>query len=261
MSAARMRPSAPRRPHAGPTICVCVLAAVTACDRAEPPTRPDTHAATAGSANGPRAERKLSRPHKRQVDASAAAADAGPLPDAGADAADAGDTATAAAASLVPPELSGDGGALLPQTEAEPSVDSAWFLAGTAALFRAIQNDDPATAEAFFFPLKAYEKVKDVADPARDYKTRLITHFRRDIHDYHKKLGARASEARFVGVELNKNTKRWMKPHTEGNKLGYFRVTHSTMRYAIGDAEKKLEVTSFISWRGEWYLVHLNGFE
>ena len=155
----------------------------------------------------------------------------------------------------------GADGKPLPQTEAPPQ-QSPWFDAGVRALFRAIQNDDPKLAEAFFFPLAAYEQVKDVKDPKRDWERRLIANFRRDIHDYHRRLGPKPTEARFSGIDLPKERTKWMKPRSEGNKLGYFRVTHSRLRYQKADgAPAALDVTSLISWRGEWYLVHLNGFQ
>jgi hypothetical protein len=53
-----------------------------------------------------------------------------------------------------------------------------------------------------------------------------------------------------------------MKPGSEGNKLGYWRVTRSKIRYANAAGEEKtLELTSLISWRGEWFVVHLHGFK
>jgi len=31
--------------------------------------------------------------------------------------------------------------------------------------------------------------------------------------------------------------------------------------YEVKGKERSLEVTSLISWRGEWYVVHLTGFK
>jgi hypothetical protein len=53
-----------------------------------------------------------------------------------------------------------------------------------------------------------------------------------------------------------------MKPGSEGNKIGYWRVLRSKLRYADAEGnQQSLEITSLISWRGEWYVVHVNGFE
>ena len=53
-----------------------------------------------------------------------------------------------------------------------------------------------------------------------------------------------------------------MKPGSEGNKLGYYRVLRSALVYSDAQGrERELSVTSMISWRGEWYVVHLAGFK
>jgi hypothetical protein len=224
--------------------------ALSACDRAEPPTRPEPETPKAAAARARPAPPATTTGPARPLEAT-------PSLDAGSDGSAAGVDASADAAGdagldVLRPPLVGDDGKTLPQTEERPSVDSTWFKAGIAALFRAIQDDDPSGAEPLFFP---------VEKPARDWKFRLIANFRRDVHDYHKKLGKRAPEAKLVGLELAEKNLRWMKPGSEGNKLGYFRVTHSRLRYELDGQSRSLDVTSFISWRGEWYLVHLNGFK
>jgi hypothetical protein len=53
-----------------------------------------------------------------------------------------------------------------------------------------------------------------------------------------------------------------MKPGKEGNRVGYFRVLRSKLRIGLPEGrERTLELTSLISWRGEWYVVHLSGFD
>ena len=53
-----------------------------------------------------------------------------------------------------------------------------------------------------------------------------------------------------------------MKPGSEGNRIGYFRVLRSQLRFTLADGKTKdFELTSLISWRGQWYVVHLNGFK
>jgi len=157
--------------------------------------------------------------------------------------------------------MDGDGKPL-PQTEDKPRTDSAFFTAAAARLFDAIVKDDADLALPFFFPVAAYEQVKDVQNPSRDWQQRLVRLFRRDVHDYHKALGRRRNEAKFVRLEVPEARAEWMKPGREGNRLGYFRVLRSRLIYTDHDGkERSLEVTSLISWRGEWYVVHLHGFE
>jgi hypothetical protein len=177
------------------------------------------------------------------------------------------ETSAAAVADAAPatsprPLLTDADGGTLPQTEARPTTDSPFFRKLSSALFRAIVEDDPSLAHPYFFPLLAYREVKNIAKPERDYERRLLANFDRDIHEYHKKLGAKPTDARLVELKVPEDRARWMKPGSEGNKLGYFRVLRSELRYT--DAESKehsLEITSLISWRGEWYVVHVHGFK
>jgi len=120
--------------------------------------------------------------------------------------------------------------------------------------------DDGDVALPFFFPVGAYRQVKGVANPEADWKHRLVAAFRRDVHRLHEKV-ARAPEARLVELEVPTERARWIDPGEEGNKLGYFRVFGSKLRYETDRGPASLDVTSLISWRGEWYVVHLSGFK
>jgi hypothetical protein len=160
-----------------------------------------------------------------------------------------------------PPLLSPDG-TPLPQTEERPSVTSPHFLRRMQRLADAILTGDVERARDTFFPLVAYAQVKDVQKPERDYRFRLMAHFERDIRDYRKALGRDAERAVFLGASVPEERAEWMKPGKEGNRLGYFRVLRSRLRFRMPSGkEQSLELTSMISWRGEWYVVHLHGFQ
>jgi hypothetical protein len=160
------------------------------------------------------------------------------------------------------PALFDAAGEPLPQTEARPDPNSPTFRDRIAQLCQAIVAGAPATAHDAFFPLVAYKQVKAVADPERDYRLRLLSHFDRDILEYHHRVSRRPGPLRCGEFTVPEHQARWMKPGSEYNRLGYFRVLRSHLQ-VIDAAEKTttLEVTSLISWRGEWYVVHLNGFE
>ena len=130
-----------------------------------------------------------------------------------------------------------------------------------SSLFEAIANDNPELARSFFFPLPAYEQVKAIAKPARDWEARLWKNFVRDVHTYHALLGDDPGAAKLERFELREPGVSWMKPNSEGNRIGYYRVTRSKLHVRKANGEPAvLEVTSMISWRGEWTVVHLHGF-
>jgi hypothetical protein len=161
---------------------------------------------------------------------------------------------------LAPALLAADG-TPLPQTRERPETSSAGFQRRLERLVDAIANDDPERALPAFFPRVAYQLVKAIPDPGRDWDTRLVRAFRRDIHDYHRLLGPDAAGARLAGIVLKDRAVRWMDPGAEGNRLGYYRVTRSSVQLRLANgATRELELTSLISWRGAWYVVHLHGF-
>jgi hypothetical protein len=160
------------------------------------------------------------------------------------------------------PALLAADGTPLPQTEERPSITSARFERRMQRLADAILSGDVEKARSSFFPLVAYAQVKDVQKPERDYRYRLMANFERDLREYRKALGREAEGAVFLGVSVPEDKAQWMKPGKEGNRLGYYRVLRSQIRFRLASGkERRFEVTSMISWRGEWYVVHLHGFE
>jgi hypothetical protein len=160
------------------------------------------------------------------------------------------------------PPLVDANGKPLPQTEDRPSAKSATFEEHLRLLARAITTGDADAALPAFFPAVAYAQVKDIPEPEKDWEHRLVAAFRRDVAEYHAKLGADASKAVLVAIEVPENKAKFMKPGSEGNRIGYYRVLRSTVTFKKADGkEQSFEVTSLISWRGEWYVVHLHGFK
>jgi hypothetical protein len=149
----------------------------------------------------------------------------------------------------------------LPQTRDKPAASGAAFDAGVAALWDGIVSDDPERAMPFFFPVTAYEQVKAITNASSDWRRRLVAAYKRDIHALHKRLGEHAGDARFVRADVPQERARWVEPDEESNKLGYYRVYGTRLVYEVEGKEKALEVTSLISWRGQWYVVHLSGFK
>jgi hypothetical protein len=117
-----------------------------------------------------------------------------------------------------------------------------------------LSNDPPLP---FFFPLSAYKQVKAISDPAKDYDNRLIAYYEQDIHALHKQLGTNAAKATFVRLDVPA-TAQWIKPGVEYNKGAYWRVFDSKLVYTVDGKEKSFPVKSMISWRGQWYVVHLS---
>jgi hypothetical protein len=153
-------------------------------------------------------------------------------------------------------------GHVLPQTEDQPATTSPAFRRRAELLLQAIREDRPEIARPAFFPVIAYRQVKAIERPERDWQYRLWRNFERDVHEYHTKVLRAGPEATHANLSVPEGKARWMKPGSEGNKIGYWRVLRPELRYVDAQGhEHSLEVTSLISWRGEWYVVHLHGFK
>jgi hypothetical protein len=163
-------------------------------------------------------------------------------------------TAPATTATTVPPTTTDAG--TLPQTTQLPAAADALFQARVRDLWRAVVDGNPAEAHSFFFPLSAYIQVKGISDPVHDYQTRLIANFDQDVQSLHASLGASAGSATFTGVTVPQAA-QWIVPGVEYNKGSYWRVYGTSVSYLAGGRNRSFPITSMISWRGEWYVVHL----
>jgi len=173
-----------------------------------------------------------------------------------------GGASQAALGATATPPLLDSSGKPLPQTEERPSTQSSTFGARMALLGQAISSGNPDVALPAFFPSVAYAQVKDIPNAERDWDKRLVSAFRRDIAEYAKKLAKDAPHSNLVSVEVPEQSAELMKPGSEGNRVHYFRVLRSKLHFRSATGkEKSLELTSMISWRGEWYVVHLHGFK
>jgi|HubBroStandDraft_2_1064218.scaffolds.fasta_scaffold27162_2 hypothetical protein len=171
---------------------------------------------------------------------------------------------TRPAAPLVPPgsDAVASPRPVLPQTREKPSASGAAFEARRDALWDAIVHDDPERAMTFFFPLEAYAQVKDVGDPAGDWRRRLVAAYKHDIHVLHARLGDDGGEPRLVAMTVPDDRATWVDPGDEWNKVGYYRVYGSKLHVTTGaGGAETFDVKSLISWRGEWFVVHLSAIK
>jgi len=144
--------------------------------------------------------------------------------------------------------------ATLPQTQALPSTTDVAFKNVIHDFWLAVTTGNPNYAHQAFFPEKAYEQVKAIADPAYDWQTRLWYEFTLDIAAVHPLIG---KNARLVRVVVPTEYAIWIPPGACYNSTGYWHVPGSRVVYRQDGATRSFGIASFISWRGDWYLVHL----
>lgn len=165
-------------------------------------------------------------------------------------------TAPTTSSSLSPDPLP-PGANLVGQTTAKPSATTDIFQSEMAALWQAIQSNNPTIGLASFFPESAYLQIKALSNDATDYTGRLVAHFDLDIAAAHLLLGAGAVQAQLVKVLVPSSQAAWIPPGSCSNKVGYWHVPGARLVYQEDGIERSMGIASMISWRGYWYVIHL----
>jgi len=140
------------------------------------------------------------------------------------------------------------------QTKAFPETSSTAFRNATHDIWLAITTGDPGYAKPAFFPKKAYEQIKAIADPASDWTNRLWYDFTLDVAAAHKLVKPGATLVKF---EVPTQYAQWVPPGACYNSTGYWHVPGTRVVYRQDGTTLSFGIASFISWRGDWYLIHL----
>jgi hypothetical protein len=165
-------------------------------------------------------------------------------------------TTTDPPTTTVPATSTTDAGSL-PQTSAFPTSTSPEFQAEMAALWRGVVSGSPVEARPAFFPENAYLQLKTLSDPAADYTYRLLADFAADLQAAHALLGQLAGRASLIVVNVPEQYGHWIPPGVCDNSVGYYEVANSRIVYRQDGQVRSFGIASLISWRGEWYVVHL----
>ena len=144
--------------------------------------------------------------------------------------------------------------AAAPQTTAVPKTSSTAFRNATHDIWLAITTGNPDYAKPAFFPEKAYEQVKAIADPAADWENRLWYDFTLDLAAVHRLVRPGATLTKVV---VPAQYAQWIPEGACYNSIGYWHVPGSRVVYRQDGTTYSFGLASFISWRGDWYLVHL----
>ena len=146
------------------------------------------------------------------------------------------------------------------QTGTLPPARSAMFEAEMTDLWAGVVSGRPDLAMPAFFPLPAYEQVKAIADPAADWQGRLVAEFKADVIAAHDLIGGQSARyATLVRVIVPEEEADWISPGVCANGVGYWHVAGARLVYRVGGQVMSFGISTLISWRGHWYVVHLGG--
>jgi hypothetical protein len=143
---------------------------------------------------------------------------------------------------------------VLAQSSVLPKASGTAFNNAVHDLWLAVTTGDPDYAKPAFFPEKAYDQVKAIADPESDWQGRLWLDFTLDLAAVHKLVKPGAT---LVKVTAPTQYEQWIPPGACYNSTGYWHLPGSRLVYREGGVTHSFGIASFISWRGDWYLIHL----
>jgi hypothetical protein len=142
----------------------------------------------------------------------------------------------------------------LPQTTALPKATGPAFNNAVHDLWLAVTTGNPDYAKPAFFPEQAYEQVKAIANPESDWQGRLWYDFTLDLAAVHKLVKPGATLTKVIAPT---EYEQWIPPGACYNSTGYWHLPGSRLVYRQHGVTQSFGIASFISWRGDWYLIHL----
>ena len=146
----------------------------------------------------------------------------------------------------------------LPQTDQFPAANTPQFTSEMQALWTGVVQGSVQPALPAFFPQSAYVQLKTgLYDPTSDWSNRLVADYGLDIQAAHALIASDPSGASFVGVNVAEQYGHWIHPGICANGIGYYEVANSRLLYQFQGQTRSFGIASMISWRGEWYVVHL----
>ena len=164
---------------------------------------------------------------------------------------------TTTTTTTVPPTTTTTGPGTLPQTSTLPPASGPQFQSEMADLWAGVVRNDVTAAMPAFFPENAYVQLKSITGPRTDFENRLVADFRSDLAAAHALLGADPASAVLQSVSVPEQYAHWVPPGVCYNSIGYYEVPNARVVYTAGGAVRSFGIASMISWRGQWYVVHL----
>jgi hypothetical protein len=142
-----------------------------------------------------------------------------------------------------------------PQDNALPPPVSEEFTSRARHLLEAIAKDDPSLATDIVFPRDAYLLAKDSDEPGKQWDTKVMGAFRKQVHLLHKRTSS-VGRAQFTSFEIGQPIGQIV-PKRHDMRLALWRVRHSRLGFSVDGKAAHFDVGELLSWQGAWYVVEL----
>ncbi|MDA8315842.1 MAG: hypothetical protein M0010_11825 [Actinomycetota bacterium] len=116
---------------------------------------------------------------------------------------------------------------------------------------------DLASPPAAERPLAAYLQLNSIPDAQGDCQPRLVAELSLDLAAAHALIGSGTATAQLIQVIVPTQYAHWVIPGVCDNSIGYYEVPNARVVYRTKGVVRSFGIASMISWRGQWYVVHL----
>ena len=139
----------------------------------------------------------------------------------------------------------------------QPVID-ANFMARLQGYWTHVLAGSVGLGNDFFFPRTAYLQLKTIPNAGGDFDTRLYHDYRNDVIADHELVTSAGPGAKVLGVDVPAAAVHWVPP---GVEVQLDRLLEGDVRPGAlrgrRPGQKSFAIDSMISWRGQWYVVHL----
>ncbi len=136
-----------------------------------------------------------------------------------------------------------------------PAPESDDLTTRARHLLEAIAKDDPSLATDFLFPRDAYLVAKDAADPGKQWDTKVMGAFQKQVHTLHKRMSG-IDHAQFTSFEIGQPIAQVV-PKRRDLRMTLWRVRHSRLNFSIDGKAARFDLGDLTSWKGAWYVMQL----
>jgi len=149
----------------------------------------------------------------------------------------------------------------LKQNMSKPPLHDPALDRRMASFFAGLRDYNNAEADKAFLPVPYYVVIKQGGGNEADWNNRLITHYHQQLAELRARFRSVLPGAVYNGYRVKSATAHSVRVGAEQNKAPYWQVYTTTMAFKDRSGQPhSFVINTMISFRGAWYVVHVNGY-
>ena len=127
--------------------------------------------------------------------------------------------------------------------------------------YTGLRDNNNALCDKAFLPMMDYVALKQGGGNQADWRNRLMYHFHLQLAQLRKRFAASLPGSTYNGYRIPYSTAHTVRVGAEENKAPYWQVFMTTMAFHDKNGRgHNFTINTLISFRGEWWIVHVIGY-